>query len=98
MSRDGVESDPLVAGARELLEETGYVATRLTHLARLSPNPASHTNGVHIILADGATLQRAQNLDPTSTVGLLLIALARAKGLRSAINDRDRHGRHPLTN
>lgn len=105
---DADETDPLAAGARELLEETGHVAASLTHLARLSPNPASHTNGVHIILAEGATLQRAQNLDPTEDllveatpwrdamqmavsgemihaqhVGLLFIALARAKGLGS---------------
>ena len=46
---DTDETDPLAAGARELMEETGYVAGSLTHLARLSPNPASHTNGVHII-------------------------------------------------
>jgi len=103
---DAGEGDPLVAGARELLEETGYVATELTHLARLSPNPASHTNGVHILLALGATPQGPQNLDATEDlvvepthwreaaelalageiinaqhVGMLFMALARAKGV-----------------
>ncbi len=103
---DPQESDPLVAGARELLEETGHVAATLTHLARLSPNPSSHTNGVHILLATGARPQTALKLDATEDivveptpwreavemalsgqiinaqhVGLLFIALARAKGL-----------------
>jgi 8-oxo-dGTP pyrophosphatase MutT (NUDIX family) len=103
---DAHETDPLAAGARELLEETGHVARELTHLARLSPNPASHTNGVHILLGRGATPQGALKLDATEDlvveptpwraavemalagdmihaqhVGLLFIALARAKGL-----------------
>ena len=64
---DPQESDPLVAGARELLEETGHVAATLTHLARLSPNPSSHTNGVHILLATGARPQTALKLDATGT-------------------------------
>ena len=62
---DPHETDPLVAGARELLEETGHVAEKLTHVARLSPNPASHTNGLHILLAEGATRRAAQKLDAT---------------------------------
>jgi 8-oxo-dGTP pyrophosphatase MutT (NUDIX family) len=103
---DPDESDPLVAGARELLEETGHVAEKLTHLARLSPNPSSHTNGLHILLATGAEPRQELKLDATEDVvveptpwreavkmaiagemihaqhvGLLFIALARAKGL-----------------
>jgi 8-oxo-dGTP pyrophosphatase MutT (NUDIX family) len=110
---DAHETDPVITGARELLEETGYVAAKLTHLARLSPNPASHTNGVHIILAEGARLERVQHLDPTEDlvveptpwreamqmaacgemihsqhVGLLFIALARAKGLGLGLESR----------
>ena len=60
---DAHETDPIVAGARELLEETGYVAKTLTHLARLSPNPASHTNGVHVLLGVDARRQAGQSLD-----------------------------------
>jgi 8-oxo-dGTP pyrophosphatase MutT (NUDIX family) len=62
---DPHESDPIAAGARELLEETGHVAERLTHLARLSPNPSSHTNSVHILLGVDARPVRAQALDAT---------------------------------
>jgi 8-oxo-dGTP pyrophosphatase MutT (NUDIX family) len=102
---DAGERDPVLTGARELLEETGYVARELTHLARLSPNPASHTNRVHIVLALGAKPVGPAQPDPTEDivveptpwreaarlalsgemihaqhVGLLFIALARAKG------------------
>jgi 8-oxo-dGTP pyrophosphatase MutT (NUDIX family) len=65
---DPGESNPLVAGARELLEETGHVAETLTHLARLSPNPSSHTNGLHILLATGAKPRQELKLDATEDV------------------------------
>jgi 8-oxo-dGTP pyrophosphatase MutT (NUDIX family) len=103
---DAHESDPLATAARELLEETGHVAKALTHLARLSPNPANHTNGLHIVLARGAQPAKPLELDDTEDivvehvpwrqavemalageiinaqhVGLLFIALARAKGV-----------------
>jgi 8-oxo-dGTP pyrophosphatase MutT (NUDIX family) len=101
------ETDPLVAGARELLEETGHVAPSLRHLARLSPNPATHTNGIHVVLAERARHVRPLELDATEDiaveripwrdaldlalagaminaqhVGLMMIALAQAKGVR----------------
>lgn len=101
------ESDPLVAGARELLEETGHAAASLRHLARLSPNPASHANALHILLAEGARRERPLALDAgedivvealpwaealdlalsggvinAQHVGLLVMALAAAKGVR----------------
>ena len=103
---DKDETDPLACGARELLEETGYVAEHVTHLARLSPNPATHTNHVHVLLALGAKRAHGQSLDSTEDiavspvpwreaarlaaagklihaahVGLLFVALAKAKGL-----------------
>ncbi|QGM47061.1 NUDIX hydrolase [Methylocystis heyeri] len=106
---DPGEDDPLAAGARELLEETGHVAETLAHLARLSPNPSSHTNGLHILLATGVKRRGELSLDATEDVvveptpwreavrmaiagemihaqhvGLLFIALARAKGLEFA--------------
>ncbi len=48
---DPHETDPLETAARELREETGFAAETLTHVARLSPNPSSHTNGLHLVLA-----------------------------------------------
>lgn len=51
---DAHESDPVAAGARELLEETGHAAPSLRHLARLSPNPATHSNWIHVLYGEGA--------------------------------------------
>ena len=48
---------PTEAGARELLEETGYGdATRLTLIASLSPNTSTHANRVHTVLTEGVSL------------------------------------------
>ncbi|OAI22631.1 NUDIX hydrolase [Methylosinus sp. R-45379] len=60
---DPHESDPVAAGARELLEETGHAAPSLRHLARLSPNPATHTNWIHVLYGEGAKEVAPLNLD-----------------------------------
>lgn len=60
---DSHESDPLETGARELLEETGHVAENMRHLAKLSPNPATHSNSAHVLLATKARKVRAPRLD-----------------------------------
>ncbi|HEY8064284.1 MAG TPA: NUDIX hydrolase [Methylosinus sp.] len=103
---DAHESDPIAAGARELLEETGHAAPSLRHLARLSPNPASHSNWLHLLYGEGAREIAPLKLDSgedicveripwrkalelalgggivnSQHVGLLVIALARSKGV-----------------
>ena len=42
---------PAEAAARELLEETGYRATRLEPIGAVNPNPALFGNRVHTFLA-----------------------------------------------
>ena len=42
------------AAARELLEETGYRASRLEFLGTLNPNPALFGNRLHAFIAEGA--------------------------------------------
>lgn len=44
--------DPLRTAARELREETGHEAGRLTLLGRVAPNPAFMTNWCHVFLAE----------------------------------------------
>jgi 8-oxo-dGTP pyrophosphatase MutT (NUDIX family) len=44
--------DPWEAGARELREETGYRAGRMTLIGRVSPNPAFMTNWCSTYLAE----------------------------------------------
>jgi 8-oxo-dGTP pyrophosphatase MutT (NUDIX family) len=65
---DAHESDPCVTGARELLEETGHVAADMRHLARLSPNPATHSNHIHILLATQARRTRSPELDASEDI------------------------------
>ena len=43
--------DPALAAARELEEETGYVAGRLVALGPVHPNPALQANRCHSFLA-----------------------------------------------
>lgn len=59
---DGDE-DPAVAAARELEEETGFRAGKLTHLGSCSPNPALFSNSFHCYLAEELTPTGTQKLD-----------------------------------
>ncbi len=49
---DGEEA-PAAAAARELREETGYVAERIRLLARVLPNPAVQNNYLYLFAAEG---------------------------------------------
>lgn len=44
--------DPMVAAGRELFEETGYRAGRLSYLGEVEPNPAFITNRCFTFVAD----------------------------------------------
>jgi 8-oxo-dGDP phosphatase len=66
------EDDPLETAARELLEETGYAAKRMTLVASLSPNPANHAGLAHFILAEGAVQVQPPQSEPTEVIEVLL--------------------------
>ncbi|MCR5724244.1 MAG: NUDIX hydrolase [Treponema sp.] len=55
--------EPEKAAARELLEETGCKAGKLTHLGTMNPNPALMSNHIHVFLAEELTDTGCQNLD-----------------------------------
>ncbi len=55
--------DPAVAAARELEEETGYRAGKLTCLGRVSSNPAIMQNHFSIFLAEDMVQTGSQHLD-----------------------------------
>lgn len=55
--------DPARSAARELYEETGFKAGRLTHLGSVSPNPALFGNRFHVYLAEELTPTGEQELD-----------------------------------
>jgi ADP-ribose pyrophosphatase len=57
------EEDPETAAKRELLEETGHVARRWSHVGKLFANPGRQTNSVHIFLAEDLHHAADQDLD-----------------------------------
>ena len=61
------------AAYRELLEETGYKAGRLTYLGSVNPNPAFLTNTFTAYLADELVQTGEQNLDEHEYVDFELI-------------------------
>jgi 8-oxo-dGTP pyrophosphatase MutT (NUDIX family) len=65
--------DSLSAAARELEEETGYVAEQLIQLATLYDNPVKDTNKINLFLAKDAHPSGTQQLDATEDIETVLI-------------------------
>lgn len=73
---DGDE-DPAEAAARELWEETGFKAGKLTRLGSLSPNPALFANTFHCYLAEELVPTGQQHLDADELVAYELRPISR---------------------
>lgn len=63
---------PVAAGARELLEETGYTAREFSLLGVVEPNPAIQNNRCYTVLARGARPTHEQSLDEKEDIGVLV--------------------------
>jgi 8-oxo-dGTP pyrophosphatase MutT (NUDIX family) len=72
-SLDSQTENSLTAAARELEEETGYVAEQMVQLATLYDNPVKDTNKIYLILAEPAHPCGRQQLDVTEDVEIVLI-------------------------
>jgi ADP-ribose pyrophosphatase len=70
--------DPLVAGQRELLEETGYEAREWVHCGFHYPNPALQDNKMHTFLALGCRKTREPELDPFECLTVRSVSLQEA--------------------
>jgi len=79
---DREDPSPLAAGARELEEETGYVAREWRSLGKLSPNPGTHTNFCHTVLALGVRPGGRRLCDPTEQIRV--VRLPRPEAVRLA--------------
>jgi 8-oxo-dGTP pyrophosphatase MutT (NUDIX family) len=60
---DDTDKDFKDSIARELLEETGYSFTEYKYLGKISANPSTNTNWMHMFLATGGKKTAEQQLD-----------------------------------
>ena len=65
--------DPSDTARRELLEETGFRAGRITELGRCSPNPALFKNHFHVFLAEDLVQTGSQHLDADEVLNFMLL-------------------------
>ncbi|MER3463780.1 MAG: DNA mismatch repair protein MutT [Chitinophagaceae bacterium] len=73
--------DPKDAIARELKEETGYVAEKIEFLGKISANPATNNNYMHMFLATGCEKVHDQNLDETEDLNVVIYTIDELKSL-----------------
>ena len=67
--------DPAETAYRELLEETGFKAEKITHLGTVSPNAAIFSNRFHIYLAEDLIPTGETSLDDDELVSCELIPI-----------------------
>jgi ADP-ribose pyrophosphatase len=71
--REGVE--------REMLEETGYQFEKYEYLGKISANPSTTNNFMHMFLATGGEKVAEQTLDIEEDVDVLLLSIDEVKQL-----------------
>jgi len=67
--------------ARELLEETGYAFTGYEYLGKISANPSTNDNLMHMYLAKGGKKVAEQHLDPNEEIEVYLFTIDEVKQL-----------------
>ncbi|ACB73962.1 NUDIX hydrolase [Opitutus terrae] len=83
--------DPLVAGVRELTEETGYTGQPARLLGSVHPNPALQTNRCHFVLVEDATCTHPLDWDEDEEIEVVtmpvekVLKLAHAGGVTHAL-------------
>jgi 8-oxo-dGTP pyrophosphatase MutT (NUDIX family) len=78
---DDTDKNADEAIARELLEETGYAFSAYEYLGKISPNPSTNTNLLHMYLASGGKKITAQKLDENEEIEIVLLTLNELKQL-----------------
>jgi ADP-ribose pyrophosphatase len=67
--------------ARELLEETGYTFSSYEYLGKISANPSTNNNLMHMFLARGGKLTGSQSLDHNEDIEVELVTIDELKQL-----------------
>jgi len=83
---DREDPSPLAAGGRELAEETGYVADEWRYVGKLSPNPATHTNFCHTVLAQNVRAGGRLLNDPAEQIRV--VRVPRREAIQLAMSGR----------
>jgi 8-oxo-dGTP pyrophosphatase MutT (NUDIX family) len=78
---DAHETDPLEAGRRELLEETGYSCSELVQVAAIAPNPATQNNLMYCFVAKDCELTQLQSFDENEELEVMLATMDEVKTL-----------------
>lgn len=81
MVESAEEDDPQAAAGRELFEETGYRAGRLTYLGEVEPNPAFITNRCRTYIAQDLVREGEPEGDGEEELAVEIVALAEIPGL-----------------
>lgn len=69
------------AVARELKEETGYEFSSYEYLGKISPNPSTNNNWMHMFLATGGKKVSEQSLDHNEEIEVVLLSIDELKQL-----------------
>ena len=67
--------------ARELMEETGYGFAKYDYLGKISSNPSTNNNWMHMYLATGGRFVRGQELDHNEEIEIYLFTIDEVKKL-----------------
>ncbi len=67
--------------ARELGEETGYEFSEYHYLGKISPNPSTNTNWMHMFLTTGGKKVKEQSLDQNEEIEVVLVTIDELKKL-----------------
>lgn len=67
--------------ARELLEETGFTFSSYTYLGKISSNPSTNNNWMHMYLATGGKKVQEQELDGNEEIEVELYTLDELAGM-----------------
>ncbi|HNR17971.1 MAG TPA: NUDIX hydrolase [Chitinophagaceae bacterium] len=78
---DDTDTNVEYAIARELLEETGYTFSSFDYLGKISPNPSTNSNLLHMFLAKGGKKVAEQKLDENEEIEVLEMSIDELKQL-----------------
>lgn len=78
---DDTDNDFEAAVKRELLEETGYNFSSYEYLGKISPNPSTNSNLLHMFLAKGGRKMSLQKLDYNEEIEVVLLSIDELKQL-----------------